>query len=57
MRKNEAKFTMRLPVEFKRWLAHQAIDNNRSLNSEILDRLLESKARQGGDFEKMDEKE
>ena len=34
---------LRLPDELKRWLHHQAIDNRRALNSEILVRLEESR--------------
>jgi hypothetical protein len=37
---------VRLPQELKDWLKHQAIDNRRSFNSEVLARLEESRARQ-----------
>ncbi len=37
---------LRLPDELKRWLHHQAIDNRRSLNSEILVRLEQSRKQQ-----------
>ena len=30
---------VRLPPELKRWLQHEAVDNHRSLNGEILHRL------------------
>ena len=30
---------VRLPVELKDWLKHRAIDNRRSFNSEVIDRL------------------
>lgn len=34
---------LRLPDELKVWLKHQAIDNRRSLNSEITIRLEQSR--------------
>lgn len=37
---------VRLPEEFKAWLKHQAIDNRRSLNSEVLARLEKSRQEQ-----------
>ena len=37
---------VRLPDELKAWLQHEAIDNRRSLNSEILVRLEQSRAQQ-----------
>lgn len=37
---------LRLPDELKAWLQHEAIDNRRSLNSEILVRLEQSRAQQ-----------
>lgn len=37
---------IRLPDELKTWLKHQAIDNRRSLNSEIQVRLEQSRAQQ-----------
>ena len=37
---------LRLPQETKDWLKHQAIDNRRSLNSELLNRLEQSRAQQ-----------
>ena len=37
---------VRLPEELKSWLKHQAIDNRRSLNGEILIRLEQSRAQQ-----------
>lgn len=36
---------VRLPDELKQWLKHQAIDNRRSLNAEIVVRLEESRHR------------
>lgn len=35
---------LRLPQELKAWLQHQAIDNRRSLNGEIVLRLEQSRA-------------
>jgi len=37
---------VRLPEDLKAWLQHQAIDNRRSLNSEILVRLEQSRQQQ-----------
>lgn len=37
---------VRMPDELKLWLKHQAIDNRRSLNGEILVRLEESRRQQ-----------
>lgn len=37
---------VRMPDELKAWLQHQAIDNRRSLNSEILLRLEQSRKAQ-----------
>jgi len=37
---------IRMPQSLKDWLKHQAIDNRRSLNSEILARLEESQRRE-----------
>lgn len=37
---------VRLPDDLKKWLHHEAIDNRRSLNSEILVRLEQSRAQQ-----------
>lgn len=34
---------MRIPIELKQWLNHQAIDNRRTLTSEILIRLEASR--------------
>ena len=34
---------VRLPDDLKAWLQHQALDNRRSLNSEILVRLEQSR--------------
>lgn len=35
--------TLRIPTELLRYLKHRAIDNRRSLNSEILVRIEESR--------------
>lgn len=40
---------VRLPDELKAWLQHQAIDNRRSLNSEIVLRLEQSRAKEAQD--------
>lgn len=37
---------VRLPDDLKTWLKHQAVDNHRSLNSELLYRLEQSRANQ-----------
>jgi len=38
---------VRLPPELKDWLKHQATHNRRSMNSEVVKRLEESRAQQG----------
>ena len=35
-------FSLRLELDLKNWLKHKAIDNRRSLNSEIEHRLIQS---------------
>lgn len=37
---------VRMPQDLKDWLKHQAVDNRRSLNSEVVKRLEESRVRQ-----------
>ena len=37
---------VRLPPDLRDWLKHQAIDNRRSFNSEVVSRLEESRTRQ-----------
>ncbi len=37
---------VRMPPELKRWMQHQAVDNHRSLNGEIVIRLEESRRQQ-----------
>lgn len=36
-------FGLRLTPELKSWLKHKAVDNHRSLNSEIEHRLMQSR--------------
>jgi len=40
---------VRLPDDLKVWIKHKAIDNHRSMNSEIIARLEESRKRDGDD--------
>lgn len=37
---------LRMPDDLKTWLKHQAIDNRRSLNNELVHRLEQSRAQQ-----------
>lgn len=37
---------VRIPVELRDWLKHEAIDNRRTLGNEIVFRLQESRERQ-----------
>lgn len=37
---------VRLPEDLKTWLKHQAVDNRRSLNSELIHRLEQSRTAQ-----------
>lgn len=41
--RNFPQFALRMDQGLKDWLAHQAVDNRRSLNSEIVTRLEESR--------------
>ena len=41
-----APFGVRLPPELKQWLGLQAQENRRSLNSELIKRLEESRQRE-----------
>lgn len=34
---------VRIPLELRDWLKHRAVDNRRSFNSEVLDRLERSR--------------
>lgn len=47
MNRQIAPFGLRIPEDLKDWLKQQAEQNRRSLNSEILARLEESKEQQG----------
>lgn len=42
----------RLPHELAQWLKHKAVDNRRSLNSEILHRLEQSRKAEEAQHEK-----
>ena len=44
--RNSPAIMLRVPEDLKQWLKHQAVDNRRSLNSEVLHRLEESRAQQ-----------
>lgn len=46
MKRDLAPFALRLDPELKDWLKHKAVDNRRSLNSEIEHRLMQSKERE-----------
>ncbi|WP_458763678.1 Arc family DNA-binding protein [Cupriavidus basilensis] len=48
-KRDDAQTPVRFPLELKNWLKHKAIDNGRSMNSEILVRLQESRRREEGD--------
>lgn len=37
---------IRMPDDLKKWLRHQAVDNSRSLNEEIIQRLQDSRTRE-----------
>ena len=37
---------IRIPPELRKWLKHQAVENDRSLNSEIIARLRQSRTQQ-----------
>ncbi|WP_426715587.1 Arc family DNA-binding protein [Chromobacterium violaceum] len=53
MAKNQIKPTpVRIEDEMKQWLRHRAVDNRRSLNSEILIRLAESRKREEEQLDK-----
>ena len=43
---NMAPSPIRLPEDLKVWLKHQAVDNRRSFNGEVLIRLEQSRAQQ-----------
>lgn len=44
--KNVAPSPIRLPEDLKVWLKHRAIDNRRSMNSEVTFRLEDSRRRE-----------
>jgi predicted HicB family RNase H-like nuclease len=44
-----APFGIRLPPELKQWLGQQALSNRRSLNSEMIKRLEDSRKREMGE--------
>lgn len=50
--KTRAPSPVRLPEELKQWLKHKAIDNFRSLNSEIVARLEQSRKTEEAQDEK-----
>ena len=41
-----APLPLRLPAELKTWLREQALSNRRSMTSEVIKRIEESRARQ-----------
>ncbi|MGC0154851.1 Arc family DNA-binding protein [Chromobacterium vaccinii] len=51
MRREIPPTSMRLPEELKLWLQHKAVDNRRTLTSEVIARLEESR-KQEEEFEK-----
>jgi Arc-like DNA binding dprotein len=44
--RNLQAFAIRIPEDLRLWLKHQAVDNYRSLNSEVVIRLEQSRAQQ-----------
>lgn len=46
--KKATPLQVRLPEGLKTWLKHQAVDNHRSLNAELIHRLEKSRAVQDG---------
>lgn len=50
--KTRAPSPVRLPEELKQWLKHKAVDNFRSLNSEIIARLEQSRKAEEAQHEK-----
>lgn len=50
--KNRAPTPVRIPEELKQWLKHKAVDNFRSLNSEIVARLEQSRKAEEAKHEK-----
>jgi len=41
--KKATPLQVRLPEDLKTWLKHQAVDNHRSLNAELIHRLEQSR--------------
>lgn len=50
--KQRAPSPVRIPEELKIWLKHKAVDNFRSLNSEIIARLEQSRKSEEAQHEK-----
>lgn len=50
--KTRAPSPVRLPEDLKQWLKHKAVDNFRSLNSEIVARLKQSRKAEDAQHEK-----
>lgn len=50
--KTRAPSPVRLPEDLKQWLKHKAVDNFRSLNSEIIARLEQSRKLEEAQHEK-----
>ena len=50
--KSRAPSPVRLPEDLKQWLKHKAVDNFRSLNSEIIARLEQSRKAEEAQHEK-----
>lgn len=46
IRQTGAQVKVRLPADLKTWLQHQALDNRRTLNSEVVLRLEKSQSQQ-----------
>ena len=42
--RKDPQISIRMPQDLKDWLAHKAIDNRRSLNSEIVVRLDQTRS-------------
>lgn len=51
--KSRSPSPVRLPEELKQWLKHKAVDNFRSLNSEIVARLEQSRKAEEAPHEKL----
>lgn len=53
-KKTLAPSPVRLPEDLKQWLKHKAVDNFRSMNSEIIARLEQSRKAEEAQHEKQD---